>query len=94
MPMFNYRCDKCGDIVEKFVKRYDVVVECEECGEKRVKLFSGYRYTFGVGHFFEPYIDTDIHPDGEPIPIRTQQEFFDKCREHGRGYRKVSDKMR
>jgi len=52
------------------------------------------KYSFGVGHFFEPYVDTDIHPNGEPIKLESQQQFFNACQKHGRGYRKVRDKLR
>jgi putative FmdB family regulatory protein len=94
MPIFDYRCDTCKKVVEEFVKRHDDVVVCEECGNAMVKLLAPFRFSYKAGDFFEAYVDTDIHPDGKPIPIRTKEEFFTQCRKHGRGYRKISDRMR
>lgn len=94
MPMFNYRCDKCSKIIEEFVKVYDDAVVCEVCNQPMVKLLGSFRYQFKVGDFFEPYEDTDIHPEGKPIQINTREEFFSQCRNHGRGFRKINDKMR
>ena len=94
MPMFDYRCDPCGVLLEEFVKKHDDVVLCPECSIAMVKLLSPFRFQFKVGDFFEPYIDTSIRKDGTPIPIRNKEEFFTQCRKNGRGYRKISDKMR
>lgn len=92
--MFDYRCPKCNKVIERFVIRHSDAVECPECLATMNKLFSKYKYKFGVGSFFEAYVDTDIHPEGEPIQIRTQEEFFSQCRKYGRGYRKIPDRMR
>lgn len=94
MPMFNYRCDSCKVEIELYVKKYDEKVCCDTCGSVMIKLLCAGRYQFKTGDFFEPYVDTDIHPEGKPIPIRSQEDFFTQCRKHGRGYRKISDKMR
>ena len=94
MPIFDYRCDDCQIQKEEFVKKHDDVVTCKKCGRQMKKLLGGFRFQYGVGHFFEPYVDTDIHPEGEPIQINSQEDFFTACRKHGRGYRKISDKMR
>jgi len=94
MPMFDYRCDHCKIVAEEYVKRYDDEVTCELCGQKMTKLMPTFKYQFATGDFFEPYVDTDIHPDGKPIKIGSREEFSTQCRKHGRGYRKISDKMR
>lgn len=94
MPVFDYRCAECNKVTEEFVKRHDDVVTCKVCGNVMVKLLSAFRFQFKTGSFFDPYVDTDIHPDGEPIKIGSQEEFFTQCRKHGRGWRKISDRMR
>ena len=99
MPLFDYSCSnekcKCFQVKkEVFVKKHDDVVICKDCNEQMKKHLGAFKFTYGTGHFFEPYVDTDIHPDGEPIKIHNQQEFFSACEKHGRGWRKVSDKIR
>lgn len=100
MPLYNYRCHVCGNRFEEFFHSMnDPASECVECpacrvtGAKRL-LSSGMRFTFKTGDFFEPYIDTDIHPDGQPIKVETQQQFFRECEKYGRGFKKVRDKLR
>lgn len=94
MPIFDYRCDVCKKIIELFVKKHDDAVVCDKCGNQMKKLLGGFKFNYGVGDFFEPYVDTDIHPDGKPIQINSKEQFFAECRKHNRGYRKISDKLR
>lgn len=94
MPLFDYKCNDCDLIIEELVKRHDDKVFCEKCGKPMIKLLCAGKYRFEAGHFFEPYVDTDIHPDGKPLKIHSQEEFFSQCRKYGRGWRKISDRMR
>jgi len=34
MPIWRYRCDKCGNEVEELVLSRDVEVRCDKCGNK------------------------------------------------------------
>ncbi len=36
MPIFDYKCEKCGATFEKLVPHADDKVECEKCGSKKV----------------------------------------------------------
>lgn len=94
MPMFDYKCDNCKVVAEEYVRRYDDRVICSKCGREMIKLMPTFKYQFKTGDFFEAYTDTDIHPDGKPINIGSKEEFFTQCRKYGKGYRKISDKMR
>jgi len=41
MPMYEFRCRKCGATFEELVKRADEEVKCPKCGSARLeKLFS------------------------------------------------------
>lgn len=43
MPIFDYKCRKCGAKFEKIVKSADEQVVCEECGGKAVtRLLGGF----------------------------------------------------
>ena len=32
MPIFEYRCEKCGEEFERLVPKADAKVHCEKCG--------------------------------------------------------------
>lgn len=93
MPIFDYRCPVCGIETEELVKKHDDEVKCS-CGAIMKKLLCPGKFRYKAGDFFEAYVDTDIHPEGKPIPIKSKEEFFSQCRKYGRGWRKVDDKMR
>lgn len=41
MPIFEYKCKKCGTVFERLVARTESQVTCDRCGSMRVeKLFS------------------------------------------------------
>ncbi len=41
MPMYEFRCRKCGATFEELVKRADEEIKCPKCGSARLeKLFS------------------------------------------------------
>lgn len=96
VPLYDYRCPECGRKFEVFIhsisKVNELVHSCEICGCQTTRLLSQGRFKFATGHFFEPYVDTDI--SGEPIEIHSQDQFFRECEKHGKGYKKVPDKMR
>ena len=37
MPIFEYKCEKCGEAFEKLVSKVDEKVVCEKCGSKKVE---------------------------------------------------------
>ena len=41
MPLFDYKCPKCGAKMSKLVKVYDELVLCPDCGEVMEKNFNG-----------------------------------------------------
>lgn len=96
MPLYEYRCPECGRKFDVFIhsisKVESFVHACEVCGAQTKRLLSKGKFTFAPGHFFQPYIDTDI--SGEPIKIESQDQFFRECEKHGKSYKKVPDKMR
>lgn len=50
MPMYEYRCDACGEEFEAIVKITEKDdVKCPECGKKARKLVSA--FSFGGGDF-------------------------------------------
>ncbi len=50
MPIFEYKCNKCGTEFEELVSSTDSKVECPECGSSDVdKLISGFASLHGSG---------------------------------------------
>ena len=45
MPLFEYKCEKCGKETEEFVKNCDVEVKCPVCGEAMSRVYSGKIYS-------------------------------------------------
>lgn len=41
MPLFDYKCTKCGKEFEELVKDDTVVVLCPACGEKSERIYYG-----------------------------------------------------
>ncbi len=37
MPIFEYKCNECGEEFEKLIMRKDAEIECPKCGAKNVK---------------------------------------------------------
>lgn len=98
MPLYQYRCMSCGNEFDEFshvITDGDAREQCPKCnGASRRILSTGMKFSFGAGDFFEPYTDTDIHPDGKPINISSKSQFMAECEKHGRGFKKIRDKMR
>lgn len=42
MPIYEYRCPKCGNSVEKLVRSFDAEVNCPVCGERMERLLSSF----------------------------------------------------
>ncbi len=57
MPLYEYRCRKCGAVVEKIQKFSDSpLVKCEKCGGKLEKLVSASAIQFkGSGWYVTDY---------------------------------------
>ena len=57
MPLYEYRCRKCGAVIEKIQKFSDEpLVKCAECGGKLEKLISSSAIQFkGSGWYVTDY---------------------------------------
>lgn len=57
MPLYEYRCRKCGNVLEKIQKFSDSpLVKCAECGGKLEKLISSSAIQFkGSGWYITDY---------------------------------------
>ena len=65
MPLYEYRCAKCGAFVEKIKKFSDPpLVTCEKCGGKLQRLVSSPAIQFkGSGWYVTDYARKSAPPD-------------------------------
>jgi len=45
MPLYEYKCEKCGKDIEELVKSCEAVVKCPVCGEPMKRVYSGKMYS-------------------------------------------------
>ena len=59
MPIYEFRCEKCGRIYEQYFKvsSVDSIIPCT-CGENMHKIFSTYKVIGDDG--FKPYFDNGL----------------------------------
>jgi putative FmdB family regulatory protein len=84
MPMFEYRCPVCGNLVDEIHDRdYSEGVTCKKCGADMKKLLSsGTKYRTKPGDFFEAFESEDILPSGEPVAVRSKEHLQSLAREN------------
>ena len=50
MPIFEYKCEKCGQQFEAFLQRSSQEVSCSSCGSKKLtRLFSAFAARSSAG---------------------------------------------
>lgn len=77
MPLYDYKCDRCDVITEKFGKVSEVKV-CEKCGDKMRRLITT---NYNVHGDLEPYVDYEM--SSKPVPIKSRKHREKMMREHG-----------
>lgn len=45
MPLYEFSCPKCGKRTEEFVRSFDAVLPCPDCGEPMERVYSGKVYS-------------------------------------------------
>jgi len=60
MPMFDYRCKKCGDVSEYIVKTADAKgIQCKACGSARLtKLLGASNAILNPNNRIQPHYPT------------------------------------
>ncbi|HEY3128702.1 MAG TPA: zinc ribbon domain-containing protein [Acidobacteriota bacterium] len=80
MPLYEYRCSKCGDTFEVMQKVSDPPVEtCRKCGGKTVKLLSSPAIQFKGGGWYV----TDYSGKGAPKTDSTDSKSKDPTKDSG-----------
>ncbi len=69
MPLYDFKCDKCGQVKEVFRPMAEALDEllCECCGEPMRRLYT----PFSISNYFEPY---KCPITGKPITTKTAHE--------------------
>jgi putative FmdB family regulatory protein len=82
MPIFEYKCEKCGYKFEELtVKKEDTadVTDCKNCGGKAKRQFSSFSHTVKGGSFNES-VDMSI---GREANNRWQSYYDKQSKRHG-----------
>ncbi|MEK6537168.1 MAG: FmdB family zinc ribbon protein [Actinomycetota bacterium] len=78
MPIYEYRCLKCGHQFEKLQKIADrPVSRCEKCNERVTRVFHPVAIHFKGSGFYS----TDYGKKGIKAPARTEKNSGDKPKE-------------
>jgi len=78
MPRYDYRCDGCNEITERYVPLVSCNMPqyCWRCGKETNKLITR---SVTVSGDMEPYVDNDMAPT--PQYIDSRKTFERKCKE-------------
>ncbi len=70
MPLYEYRCNKCGEHLEKIQKFSDPpLAKCEKCGGRLERLISSPAIQFkGSGWYVTDYAHKNSAPAGSDAP--------------------------
>ncbi|HEY4695721.1 MAG TPA: FmdB family zinc ribbon protein [Candidatus Hydromicrobium sp.] len=76
MPVYSYRCEKCGKIFDKFQKAgCDDVVKCIYCDSSTSRLFSAVGIIFkGSGFYSTDYKSSSKNLNSSSTPIDKEKD--------------------
>ena len=78
MPIYEYRCPKCGKFeAYNTVEKRNYMV-CPKCGARAEKLISK-----PYMDIFEEYVDYHIDKEGEPVLIRSKRQKKELLKKNG-----------
>jgi len=79
MPLYDYRCEQCGNIEERFfsIKKLKKTIKCPKCGGRAGRFWG----KPPANHIFKPFWHE--HLDDHPVYIETKQQLRDECRKRG-----------
>ena len=60
MPLYEYRCEKCGTVTEVLAQRGAAAPTCPKCGAKKL---TRERSTFAIGTSSKPESFCEKHPE-------------------------------
>ena len=77
MPLYDYRCPKCAEIVELFGSANEGPRKCE-CGAEMKRLITT---NYSVHGDMEPHLDYEM--SSKPVPIKSKKHREQMMREFG-----------
>jgi putative FmdB family regulatory protein len=79
MPLYDFKCMKCGRVEEHFTKVDDKISMCE-CGSESNRMITT-NYSIHADFASKDFITTDI--TGEPVRITSRRQMRNLMKEHG-----------
>ena len=80
MPLYNYKCNDCEYIVEKFQSGWEAIeLECESCGGECGKVFgrTHTRTSYNARDTLERRITPEVDRISDQISKGNEKDFFD-----------------
>jgi len=83
MPLYNFRCEKCNILFERFLHDSTQTVECEKCKEKCNKVFGKIhsRKRLDAKEILSELIEPDAKRISKNISEGSDKDFLDICGE-------------
>ena len=78
MPLYDYRCPECAEIIELFGRANEEPRGCPECGAKMKRLITTNYHVHGD---MEPHLDYEM--SSKPVKIKSRKHREQMMKEHG-----------
>lgn len=77
MPLYDYQCEDCQQVEERYAGMDQPELECRQCGGKAHRVFSTRYWVHG-----EPDYVTD-NISGKPVRVTSRRQLRDLLKQHG-----------
>lgn len=80
MPLFNYKCLKCNEVIEKFQHKPNPKIKCKECGNEEFKRVLGkirHKITYDAKGTYKNRIKPDMDRINKNIADGKDKDFLD-----------------
>ena len=78
MPLYDFKCDACGNLTEQFAKVEQTSLECPKCRQQMRRVIST---SYSVHGDMQPYLDHEMAP--QPVWVKNKRHREKLMREHG-----------
>lgn len=75
MPLYDYKCPKCGEIIDVWAKIEEMHKECNQCGGVMYRLISPTRIICDIAPYFDENLaDSKKSPHGQWVQSRQHRK--------------------
>lgn len=70
MPLYDYRCPKCGELTDIWAKIDEKIKGCPQCGEDMARLLSPTRIQCDLRPYWDENLADRANPHGQYVESR------------------------